>query len=147
METKEGRRPVAGQLLVKVYGAEQESYWFGERLRLRGTIVEPRGQRNPGGFDYRFYLRSQGIDALIYPNPIQVRSLGPGNAGRPAASAAALRSRMVEGIQANLPSPSAELLTAVLFGQRHRLPDEVEENFRRAGVGHLMAGQITNYML
>ena len=139
VETKEGRFSVPGTLQVQVYGTEQEPYWYGERLRLRGAIVEPRGMRNPGGFDYRFYLRSQGIDALIYPKPLQVKSLGSGETGLLPAAAQALRSRMVERIEANLPSPAAELLIAVLFGQRHRLPEDVQENFTMSGTGHLMA--------
>lgn len=139
VETQEGRFKVPGTLLVRLYGADEENYWFGERLRLRGVIVEPRGQRNPGGFDYRYYLLSQGIDALIYPKPGQVGSLGQGDLGWLVLSALKLRSALTGGIQAALPSPSAELVTAILFGQRHRLPEEVEQNFRRAGAGHLMA--------
>jgi competence protein ComEC len=139
VETREGRFSVSGTLLVKIYGAQEESYWFGERLRLRGMIVEPRGQRNPGGFNYRLFLRSQGIDALIYPKPALVSSLGRGNLNFLALSSLEMRSAMVGAISATLPSPSAELLTAILFGQRHRLPEQVEHNFRRAGASHLMA--------
>lgn len=139
VETREGQYSVPGTLLVKIYGDRGENYWFGERLRLHGTIVQPRGQRNPGGFNYRFYLRSQGIDALIYPDPARVSSLGPAEVGMLAGSAVKLREAMSEVINSALPSPSAELLTAILFGQRHRLPEEVEDNFRRAGAGHLMA--------
>ena len=139
VETREGRFAIPGILLVRLYGSEEEHYWFGERLRLRGVIVEARGQRNPGGFDYNFYLRSQGIDALIYPKPAQVSSLGPGEVNGLAASAVKLRSSMVGVISKTLPSPAAELLTAILFGQRNGLPEDIENNFRRAGVGHLMA--------
>ena len=35
---------------------------------------------------------------------------------------------MAAGISANLPSPAAELLAAILFGQRHRLPAAVQDN-------------------
>ncbi len=139
VELPEGCRLVAGKLLVKVYGGEQEFYRYGERLRLRGTIVEPPGRRVPGGFDYAFYLRSQGIDALLYPKTLQISSLGDGDTGRLPAAALALRSRLVAVIDGNLPSPAAELLTGILFGQRSRLPEEVQENFRASGVGHLLA--------
>ncbi len=142
IETSKGRIAITGLLLVKIYyygDYDRDHYWFGERLRLRGTIVEPQGQRNPGGFDYRFYLQSEGIDALIYPKQTQIESLGPGNAGLLAGSALKLRSAMVSVIDKTLPTPSSELLTAILFGQRHRLPERVAENFRRSGTGHLMA--------
>ena len=142
VETSSGRSAITGTLLVKIYyygDSEREYYWFGERLRLRGTIVEPQGQRNPGGFDYRFYLQSEGIDALIYPKQAQVESLGSGTAGLLAGSALKLRSAMVSAIDKALPTPSSELLTAILFGQRHSLPERVAENFKRSGTGHLMA--------
>ncbi len=139
IEIPEGRFDLAGKLLVKVYGGEQQFYRYGERLRLRGTIVEPKGRRVPGGFDYAFYLRSQGIDALIYPKAVQISSLGDGERGGLAAPALALRRQMTSVIDGNLPSPAAELLTGILFGQRSRLPEEVQENFRASGVGHLLA--------
>lgn len=139
VETAQECYSVSGTLLVKIYGSDGDIFRFGERLGLRGVIVEPRGQRNPGGFDYRYYLYSQGIDALIYPLPAQVSSLGTGAVSNLTASAFRLRSALVKTIEANLPSPSGELLAAILFGQRERLPEEIELNFRQAGVGHLMA--------
>ncbi len=139
VETNEGRFPVSGKVLVKVYGGNQEPYWFGERLRLRGMIEKPQGRRNPGGFDYRFYLRTRGISGIMYLKPYQVLSLGPGEVNRLADQALALRIRLVEGIRAGLSSPCAELLSAILFGQRHSLPESVQENFMQSGVSHLLA--------
>ncbi len=140
VETREGRHPVEGDLLARLYHGEGgEVYWYGERLRLDAEIVEPKGRRNPGGFDYRFYLRTQGVDALMYLQPRQVASLGEGEVNRLASSAITLRSRMIEGIESSLPSPQAELLAAILFGQRHLLPEDVQEGFIRSGTNHLMA--------
>ncbi len=139
IEIPAGRFALTGRLLVKVYGDEQELYRYGERLRLRGTITRPPGRRVPGGFDYAFYLRSQGIDGLIYPKPVQISSLGDGETGGLESSALALRRRMTAVIDRNMPSPAAELLAGILFGQRSRLPEEVQQNFRSSGTGHLLA--------
>ncbi len=139
IETGGERYPVNGVVQARVYGEQEERYWYGERLGIRGTIIEPRGMRNPGGFDYQFYLRSQGIDALVYTNSSRVSAHGTGHTNFLAASAISLRNDMAETIITALPSPSAELLVAILFGQRHYLPEELEDNFRRAGAGHLMA--------
>ncbi len=139
VETADGRFSVPGTLLVRVYGDSAETYWFGEKLRVRGVIVEPKGLRNPGGFDYRYYLKSQGIDALVYPKASMVESLGTGELAKPVEVALRLRSSLVKVIESSLPSPSDALLTAILFGQRQRLPEQVADNFRRAGAGHLMA--------
>lgn len=139
VETGQGRFPVSGKLLVKVYGRDQQRFWFGEKLQLRGVIDEPRGRRNPGGFDYRFYLHTQGISGVMHVKPYQVGSLGCGEVSRLADSALALRAKLVQGIEAGLPSPCAELLSAILFGQRHLLPEAVQESFKESGVAHLLA--------
>jgi len=139
VETKEGRQQADGRLLVMIYGPENAIFQYGDRLRLRSAIIEPKGLRNPGGFDYRFFLRSQGIDALAYPNALQVDRLGPGKVYLLAGSAIIFKQQMIAFIGKTLPSPTADLLTAILFGQRAQLPAEVEENFRKAGAGHLMA--------
>jgi len=139
VETGDGRKPVQGTLLVKLYGENEEKFRYGDRVRLRGTVTLPRGQRNPGGFDYRFYLTSRGIDALVYPRAGRVENIGRGDMNFLAATAITLRGSMVETIEAVLPSPSSDLLAAILFGQGHRLPDQVEHNFQRAGAGHLLA--------
>jgi len=139
VETAQGKHSVSGTVLVKQYGENEEKFRFGDRLRLRGAIVEPRGQRNPGGFDYRFYLKSRGIDALVYPRPGRIESIGRGEMNFLPAAAVSLRGRMVETIETALPSPSAELLAGILFGRGDRLPDQIEHNFQRAGAGHLLA--------
>ncbi len=139
VETGEGRKSVQGTLLVKVYGENEEKFRYGDRLRLRGTITMPRGQRNPGGFDYRFYLKSRGIDALVYSRAGRVENIGRGEMSFLSGSAIDLRSSMIATIETALPSPSSNLLTAILFGQGYQLPDQVEHNFQRAGAGHLLA--------
>ena len=139
VENRQGRFPMAGKLLVRVYGGEEEPYWFGEKLRLRGVIEEARGRRNPGGFDYRFYLCTRGISGIMYLKPYQVHRLEAGGTDRLQGSALLLRSRLVEGIGGGLPAPCAQLLAAILFGQRHLLPESVQESFRESGVSHLLA--------
>jgi competence protein ComEC len=139
VETKTGRERTSGKILVRIYDPGAASYQFGERLRIRASVVEPRGLRNPGGFDYRYYLRSQGIDALTYPYASRIDSLGPGETNLISASATKLRTRMKSFIVSTLPAPSSELLMAVIFGHKEGLPENIEDNFRKAGVGHLMA--------
>ena len=116
-----------------------EHYRYGERLRVRGTLREPSPQRNPGGFDYRFFLRTQGLDAYMHAQAHQAEPAGEGDTGLLRSTAFALRSEMITGIQSSLPSPHDDLLTAILFGQRDRLPEDVQENFQRSGAGHLMS--------
>ncbi len=139
IETREGRQNKNGRLLVKIFGNEGFYYRYGDKLRIRSEIIAPKGLRNPGGFDYSFFLRSQGIDALAYPYALQVERLGTGKTGGLTGSAINIRQQMIAFIGTTLPKPSSDLLSAILFGRREQLPEMVEENFRKAGAGHLMA--------
>ena len=139
VETRDGREKASGRLLMQIYDSADLHYQFGERLRLRAVIIEPKGLRNPGGFDYRYHLRSQGIEALVYPYVSQIDRLGESRANPLLSSAVNLRRQMIYFIDSTLPAPSSNLLTAILFGKREQLPEDVEKNFRKAGAGHLMA--------
>jgi len=141
VETADCSSRASGKLLVNVYGSseENESYRYGDSLLLRGTVNEPRGLRNPGGFDYRFFLKSRGIDAVINVQPSQVSLLEESDVNSVAAAAVNMRNSMTTFITEELPFPAGEMMAAMLFGQRQHLPEEIEENFRRAGTGHLLA--------
>ena len=139
LETKTECLKVTGKLLVRVYGRAEELYGYGERLLIRARVVEAKKMRNPGGVDYNFYLKSRGIDALAYPSASMVESLGPGDYKTFTGDLLRLRMALTSNIDQSLPVPQNHLLNAILFGQKHRLPALVEDNFRKAGAGHLMA--------
>jgi len=129
-----------GSLEDELKAEEAEKlYGYGDRIKVKSTLREPLSQRNPGGFDYREFLLGEGIDVYMYARSHQVEHAGEGDVGFLPSSALALRSKIVEGTQVNLPGPHDDLLAAILFGQRHSLPEDIQENFTRAGVGHLMA--------
>ena len=114
-------------------------YHYGESIKVESALRKADPPRNPGGFDYRLFQQTQGVDAHMYAQPHQVEYQGMGDLGFFPAAAFTLRSHMMESIENHLPSLHDDLLIAILFGERERLPEDVQENFTRAGVGHLMA--------
>lgn len=118
-------------------------YLYGDYLMVRGKLTVPTGPRNPGGFDQSKFLLSQGAGAQLYMTLGQGEVLPPPVA--PGFKAAllrkvyALKSSILAHFQESLPSHQAALLGGILFGLRSSLPPAVEENFRAAGVSHLLA--------
>jgi competence protein ComEC len=110
---------------------------------VRGRLTVPSGPRNPGGFDHSKFLLSQGAGAQLYLTPGQGEALPPSTA--PGFKAAlfrkvyALKNRILDHFREYLPPHEAALLGGILFGLRSGLPPAVEENFRAAGVSHLLA--------
>ncbi|MDW7682467.1 MAG: ComEC/Rec2 family competence protein, partial [bacterium] len=56
--------PVYGNALLRTINFEQQLH-YGDRLKIYSKLREPYGERNPGGFDYRKFLNSQNIFALV----------------------------------------------------------------------------------
>src|SRR6266545_3082598 len=54
------RRPASGRLQVTLYG-ETAAVGEGQRVSAELRLSRPRGFRNPGAFDYRAFLRREGI--------------------------------------------------------------------------------------
>lgn len=90
-----------------------------------------------GAFDYRGYLRRQGIHLLGEGNLRDVRILSGvsslhGQLDR-------LRDRLEERLDRLYPSDHAGLMKGMLLGNREAVPLEREEDFRSLGLIHLLA--------
>ena len=104
-------------------------------LSLRGRLVRPEGRRIPGGFDDAFWLRVQGVRAVLVGAQVRRHS-----------EAGGLRSWFRRGLTANLDDRRAALLTAIELGDKGDLAAQtfddganIQQAFARAGLAHLMA--------
>ena len=110
-------------------------------LTVRGVLTLPPGRRIPGGFDYAFWLRSQGVQTLL-----------AGAVVKASAPEAGFRSWFRRGLASGLPPGEAALLTAIELGDKNALSNQdrnaqndlsqgygVQDSFTRAGLAHLMA--------
>ena len=77
---------------------------YGQQVSLQGKLYEPKGRRNPGGFDYRFYLETEGIAASFYGPADGISILGLSDQLSALQLAALkLKSRMSAVLRAYLP--------------------------------------------
>lgn len=112
---------------------------LGDTLVLDLRLRQPPPRRNPGAFDYRRYLAHRGIDALAtLKKPEQWHNHRSGQPPLWQTAAAALRRSMEQSLRRNLRGPPADLLVAMLLGDKHRLPTETVAAFRRAGLAHAL---------
>ncbi|GGR37992.1 ComEC/Rec2 family competence protein [Deinococcus ruber] len=108
-------------------------------LRVTGVLVKPPGVRIPGGFDYAFWLRAQGVHELL-----------AGAAVKSSVPEGGVRGWFRRGLAAGLGTQQAALMTAVELGDKNAISNETFDNgnadadsvqaaFTRAGLAHLMA--------
>ncbi|AZI42825.1 DNA internalization-related competence protein ComEC/Rec2 [Deinococcus psychrotolerans] len=105
------------------------------RLTVRGRLVRPEGRRIPGGFDYAFWLRMQGVREVLVA--AEIKHLKPEGG---------VRGWFRRGLSAGLSPRESALLRAVELGERNDISQEsfndglnVRDAFTRAGLAHLMA--------
>ena len=125
-------RAIQGRLLVRT--PREESVAYGDWLQVEGDLEE--ASRTPL-FDFRAYLAHQGILATMDDPAILTLSRGSGSPLMHLLLA--MRERAQESINALFPQPQAALLSGILLGNDEMLPPELDNDFRAAGLTHIIA--------
>ncbi len=134
-----GPLPVTGRLRLIVTGHVLHAN-VGDRVEIAGQLVTPRGPQNPGGFDYRGHLRSQGIRCLLdVDHPDAVRLLEPRATGRLARIRAEIRDECEAVLVQHVDRVRVPLAISLLLGERSQLPQDVRDAFAESGTMHLLA--------
>jgi competence protein ComEC len=132
VDTGSGDLPVKGLLLVRVL--PNETYVYGERIRLRGKLVTPPENEE---FSYRDYLAGQGIHA--YMSRTEVTRL-PGAGGNPIRRAIyGFKDKALENIYLIFPDPEASLMAGILLGVDTGLSPDLQQAFKDTGTAHIIA--------
>lgn len=114
---------------------------YGSRLMARGTPQRPSAEENPGQFDYREYLRRKGILWQCYLpegcwKPLPQEAHSPVNV---TAWGKQLQLELVQRIRhCNLTPSQQGIAEAMLLGWRDDLDPQTFQQFRDAGITHLL---------
>jgi competence protein ComEC len=113
----------------------------GTILRVAGTLEEPA---DGGSFDWRAYLRRRGI-AL----ELALDSVGPTGTRRGGALGVvdSMRVRAERALGARLPAGKAALARGMVLGEDETIDTLERDDFRRAGLAHVLAVSGQNVML
>ncbi len=132
IDTGSGDLPVEGLTLVRTF--PNESYEYGERLRIRGRLMTPPEDEE---FSYREYLARQGIHAYMPRSEI---TLLPEVSGNPIARAIyRLKAHALEHVYLIFPDPEASLLAGILLGVDTGLSSDLQQAFKDTGTTHIIA--------
>lgn len=139
LRTEEGAR-----LQVSLYPREGEAapaLRYGQQVEVEGRVRPPRNFRNPGSFDYERYLARQNVYWLLFAtgaSRLRIRGDGCGSAGT--ALLHGFRESLIRRIRARFAEqPEARAwLSAMLLGDDSLLPEETLQQYRVAGVYHVL---------
>ena len=114
---------------------------YGDRIEVEGVLRQPNEQRNPGGFDYRFYLARRGVFGILYPQ--WDREIVPTDrSGFPLLRWTEKLRRQVEEIIDTAYRENrihAQVLKGMFLGLRSELSPDILDGFRNSGSIHILA--------
>lgn len=106
-------------------------------ITLEGKLVSPQGARNFAGFDYRNYLKTQGIyQTLTISEIVELKKTSSWDIGENLSS---LRRKAVVWIKRNFPDPMRNYMTGLLLGHLDTDFEEMNELYSSLGIIHLFA--------
>ncbi len=130
---------VTGKVLVNDYGG-WPAHIYGERITVKGKLKRPEPIDT---FAYDDYLSVRDVYAVITRGSVQTANdesmRTPTVAGRLLGSLFSIRTRFEEEINQILPEPHASLLAGLLTGTRRGIPKHLTDDFRFAGITHIIA--------
>ena len=136
--------------VLKYYGNDSRYQLLntGDILIVCGSLKEPEKSGNPGGFDYREFLRKQGILYVLKCDSFEIA----GKAGFPAnitcfiqAQFFRLRKNSIEAVTKGFDASSKALAAAVCVGDKSLISDAVRRDFKMSCCSHLLAVSGTHF--
>ncbi len=109
----------------------------GAHLTFTGSVYEPSGAENPGGFDFREYLLGQGISVGVYG--CTDLALAEGFSFSLKGIAATLRETLSQQLYAVMGRENGAYAVAMLLGSKSGLPEDDRAAFSRVGIAHLLS--------
>lgn len=112
--------------------------WPGDHVEAKVLLWPPAGPVAPGAFDFarQAFFRQLGGTGVTISDPRVERA--PGTRSWPA-ELAHLRERISRHIVGRMGPQAGPVATAMMTGQRHAIPEEVEQHLRDAGLAHILA--------
>ena len=126
---------------------EKETLKYGDKIELVGNFKLAQERRNPGGFDYRFYLKTKKIYGIVTTK--NTKRLKENNVNIISMIANKTANVIKNQSKKLLENKEACLLIGLLIGDTDEIDEETKEDFRNSNLTHMLAvsGLHVSYIL
>ena len=146
--------PFDGKFILDIRRMDQSRLpLYGDRIWVHSKIWYPYSPGNPGAFDYREYLRVQGISGIARCSSGEIRFIDTADQPRWTVSeyifriTTQLRYFLVSVNQQYLTPAYAGLANGIALGVQTDIPDEIQTIYRYGGIYHLLVVSGGNVMM
>ncbi len=110
---------------------------FGDEILLTGEFERPNGVRNYKGFDYEGYLKSKRIYGTVKLENYKI--IAHNRVDGASKMINFVQNNMKENVNNVLESEEAALCVGILVGDREAISEEVEDDFQKSNLTHMLA--------
>lgn len=125
------------KLILRVSKSKNIELKYADKIKVKGEYIVPEQARNYGGFNYKEYLKTEGIYGLFKAEKIEV--LKNKDLNFVALFANNLKQKIIANINKVLPEDTKELFLGILIGYDDNLSEDIEVSFRKSSLTHLLA--------
>ncbi len=111
----------------------------GDRLTFTARLTDGHRAGNPGSFDYRAYLQTQGISGTGYVDSTAWRQLAPAPQPDLRTRLLQLRQRLSKTYATHFSDETLAILSALTLGDKTLLTPEIRATFSDTGTSHILA--------
>lgn len=110
-----------------------EKLEYGSIIKINAQYTEATRDRNYGGFNYKTYLRTKKIYGIFNVEDVEIVKNGSDNI------IIKLRKYIKSKLREKLKKENSELAISLIVGDRSHILSEVEDNFKKANLMHMLA--------
>jgi len=122
---------ISGNVLVKI--PLYPPYKYGDKVEITSFLIQPEPIED---FRYDNYLAKENIYSLGYG--AQIKLLEENQANPVLKIIYKIRQNISERINQLWPEPTASFVNSILLGYKRAMSEDLKEEFRRAGVAHII---------
>ncbi|WP_207534050.1 ComEC/Rec2 family competence protein [Desertivirga arenae] len=135
-----GAKTSRGKLLVSIRTDGKSNPKYGDDLIIPNKLAEIDPPYNPFEFDYKSYLKNQGLEKQVFLNVAQYRVIGSNKGNGFVSSALRLRKKLVAGFSEYIKDKEAAALASTLvLGYRAELSAEIITAYSKTGTMHVLS--------
>lgn len=123
--------------LLRVPKSKKINLKYGDKIKISGDYILPEESRNYGGFNYRKYLKTQGVYGIFEADNIKV--LKHDNLSKIELFSNSIKQKIISNINKILPEDTKQLFLGILIGYDDNLAEDIQESFRKSSLTHLLA--------
>jgi len=118
-----------------VYFSGEQNFSYGDILKISGETNLPTKYQNDKGFDYSKYLKTEKIVAMVFCEKVEFIK----KEDSILAKIYSVKQKCVDILEENFEQEQAELLKAILLGEKSGISHNQSEIFSKSGLAHILA--------